>query len=106
MSEFKMCVRQDSCPLLLEALHEKVMAEGSLRMAKAEFDGKRKTMNELYKAAKRCRDMQRYYFSHKNQQTFAAALAAEADLDRVLEMCVKPRTPNAPCLPGLEGGAK
>ena len=28
MSEPKLCQKQDSCPLLLEALHQKVTAEG------------------------------------------------------------------------------
>ena len=48
-NEFR-CPHIETCPNVLQACERKVAAETALNVAKAEYDGKRKLMNELYAA--------------------------------------------------------
>lgn len=100
MSDPIMCRRQDSCPLLLEALHQKVTAEADARLAKADaqdaksaaqdakaaFAGKRTLFNEFYALAVRCRKAQRRYFAEKTQAALIASKEAERALDAHIAM--------------------
>ena len=93
MSEAKLCQKQDSCPLLLEALHQKVTAESNMRLAQAEareadtaFATKRTLFNEFYKLAVACRKAQVRYFAEKTQAALIASKEAERRLDAHIAM--------------------
>ena len=93
MSEAKLCQKQDSCPLLLEAIHQKVTAESNMRLARAAaaeaetaFATKRTLFNEFYKLAVACRKAQVRYFAEKTQAALIASKEAERRLDAHIAM--------------------
>ena len=101
MSEAKLCQKQDSCPLLLEALHQKVTAESNMRLAKAAaedakaaFAGKRTLFNEFYRLVVACRKAQQRYFAERTQATLITSKAAERDLDAHIAMLAKSSSRN------------
>ena len=101
MSEQKLCQRQDSCPLLLEALHQKVTAESNMRLAQAAareadtaFATKRTLFNEFYKLAVACRKAQVRYFAEKTQAALIASKEAERRLDAHIAMLAKSSSRN------------
>lgn len=104
----KMCVRQDSCPLLLEAIHQKVTAESNMRRAEARardaeatFAGKRTLFNEFYALAVRCRKAQRRYFAEKTQAALIASKEAEKRLDAHIDMLHRAASRDAHVQPDL-----
>ena len=93
MSEAKLCQKQDRCPLLLEAIHQKVTAESNMRLARAAaaeaetaFATKRTLFNEFYKLVDRCRKAQKRYFAERTQSALIASKEAERSLDAHLAM--------------------
>ena len=102
MSEAKLCHKQDSCPLLLEALHQKVTAEANMRLAKAAaeeaeaaFAGKRTLFNEFYRLVAACRKAQNRYFTDRTQAALATARQAERALDAYIAMLSRSSSRNA-----------
>ena len=94
-NEFR-CPHIYTCPNVLQACERKVAVETALDVAKAEYDGKRKLMNELYAAGVAMRKAQKAYFKDKTQPHLYAAKDAEDRFDRALRACAasgKPPTP-------------
>ena len=94
--EPRLCQKQDRCPLLLEAIHQKVTAESNMRLARAAaaeaetaFATKRTLFNEFYKLACACRKAQTRYFAEKTQAALIASKEAEKRLDAHIEMLRK-----------------
>ena len=88
-----LCVKQDSCPLLLAAIEAKVEAESNARVSKSElaaavqaFDTKRTLFNEFYQLVDRCRKTQKLYFKERTQSSLIASKEAERRLDAHLAM--------------------
>ena len=101
MSEAKLCQKQDSCPLLLEALHQKVTAESNMRLARATaaeaetaFATKRTLFNEFYKLACACRKAQQRYFAVGGAAALIASKEAERRLDAHIAMLAKSSSRN------------
>ena len=99
--EPKLCQKQDSCPLLLEAVHQKVTAESSMRLARAmaaeagaAFATKRTLFNEFYKLAVACRKAQQRYFAERTQAALIASKVAERRLDAHIAMLAKSSSRN------------
>ena len=99
--EPKLCQKQDSCPLLLEALHQKVTAESNMRLARAEaaeaktaFATKRTLFNEFYQLAVQCRKAQVRYFAERTQAALIASKEAERRLDAHIAMLSKSSSRN------------
>lgn len=96
MADAKLCQKQESCPLLLEALQQKVSAESNMRLAEAArreadtaFATKRTLFNEFYKLVVNCRNAQKRYFKEKTQAALIASVDAERRLDAHVEMLRK-----------------
>ena len=94
--EPKLCQKQDSCPLLLEALHQKVTAESNMRLARSAaaeaetaFATKRTLFNEFYKLAVQCRTAQARYFAERTQTALVDSKQAERRLDAHIAMLAK-----------------
>ena len=92
------CPHMETCPNVLQACERKVAAETALNVAKAEYDGKRKLMNELYAAGVAMRKAQKAYFKDKTQQHLYAAKDAEDRFDRALRACAASGKPTQPKL--------
>ena len=99
--EPKLCQKQDRCPLLLEAIHQKVQAESNMRLARATaaeaeaaFATKRTLFNEFYKLAVACRKAQWRYFAEKTQAALIASKQAERALDAHIAMLAKSSSRN------------
>ena len=114
MSDAKLCQKQDHCPLLLEALHQKVTAESRMRLAEAAtreaneaFSAKRTLFNEFYRLVVKCRKAQNRYFAEKTQAALVASKQAERALDAHVEMLRKSSSRDAHVQPtlNLEEGA-
>ena len=96
MSDEFHCPHMEECQNVLKACERKVAAEIALNVAKAEYDGKRKLMNELYAAGVAMRKAQKSYFKDKTQPNLYAAKDSEDRFDRALRACAasgKPPTP-------------
>lgn len=92
------CPHLEECPNVLQACERKVAAETALNVANAEYDGKRKLMNELYAAGVAMRKAQKAYFKDKTKPNLYAAKDSEDRFDRALRACAASGKPTQPKL--------
>ena len=92
------CPHIETCPNVLQACERKVAAETALEVAKAEYDGKRKAMNDLFAAGVAMRKSQRKYFADRTHENLVASKAAEKRFDEALEACRNAGKPTQPKL--------
>lgn len=98
MSEEFRCPHIETCHNVLQECERKVAAETVLNVAKADYDGKRKLMNELYAAGVAMRKAQKSYFKDRTQPRLYAAKDAEDRFDRALRACAESGKPTQPNL--------
>lgn len=87
-----LCLKQETCPLLLGAIEAKVKAEATLRVETANYEAKRKMMNTLFSLARKCRLAQKDYFASRTNADLVKSRVAERQLDACIAQIIASAT--------------
>lgn len=108
MGEMKVCIHQEDCPLLAQALQERLRYRADLR---AERDGGarfRSLVAPYFKAARAMRAAQRAFKEARTEESRLASVRAAKDYDEAerafVEGCAAMRGKAAPSAPQGQNG--